>query len=265
ITFDSKVKAVKVGWGYIVAALENEIYVYRCSQQEVGLFHKIETLPNPKGLCVISDQSSTPVLACPGLKKGYVYVGNIGEKDTMFISAHNSHIACLALSRTGDLLATASSNGTVIRIFNTFDGACLQQLIRGTKRAQIYSIALSPDRLLAVSSDKGTVHIFGLDIKMWGTDTNSSNENVKTRSSLSFKEGVLSKHLISKRSFAQFHSSKKNRSVIGFGQHNTIMIFWLDGSFYRCEFDPENGGEMVQKEHLKFLDYDEGIDTQRSS
>ena len=42
-------------------------------------------------------------------------------------------------------------------------------------RADIYSIALSPNvQWLAVSSDKGTVHIFSLRVRVVGEDSQSS-------------------------------------------------------------------------------------------
>jgi len=51
------------------------------------------------------------------------------------------------------------------------------QVRRGVDRADIYSIALSPNvQWLAVSSDKGTVHIFSLRVRIVGED--ASNQNV---------------------------------------------------------------------------------------
>lgn len=42
---------------------------------------------------------------------------------------------------------------------------------RGVDKADIYSIALSPNvRWLAVSSDKGTVHIFSLRVRVVGEE-----------------------------------------------------------------------------------------------
>lgn len=46
------------------------------------------------------------------------------------------------------------------------------QVRRGVDRAEIYSIALSPNvQWLAVSSDKGTVHIFSLRVRVVGEDS----------------------------------------------------------------------------------------------
>lgn len=83
----------------------------------------------------------------------------------VFINAHNSSLAAISVSMDGKLVATASNKGTLIRIFSTADGTKLREFRRGTDPAKIYCIAFSrgenPD-WLAVSSDKGTVHVFSL-------------------------------------------------------------------------------------------------------
>ncbi|KAE9611934.1 putative transcription factor WD40-like family [Lupinus albus] len=67
------------------------------------------------------------VLACPGLQKGQVRVEHYALKRTKFIMAHDSRIACFALTQDGGLLATASNKGTLVRVFNTLDGSLLQE------------------------------------------------------------------------------------------------------------------------------------------
>ncbi|XP_022869581.1 autophagy-related protein 18c-like, partial [Olea europaea var. sylvestris] len=104
----------------------------------------------------------------------------------------------------------------------------LLQVRRGVDRADIYSIALSPNvQWLAVSSDKGTVHIFSLRVRVVGDDLStevtgvncsaldhqsssnsldglvSPNTGANPSSSLSFLKGVLPKYFSSEWSFAQ--------------------------------------------------------------
>ncbi|XP_072958768.1 autophagy-related protein 18c-like isoform X2 [Typha angustifolia] len=174
--FRSDVRAVKLRRDRIVIILEHKIYVYNFT--DLKLLHQIETLANPRGLCCLSHHSNASVLACPGLNRGQVRVEHFGLKVTKFISAHDSHIACITLTMDGLLLATASTKGTLIRIFNTMDGTRLQEVRRGLDRADIYSIALSPNvQWLAVSSDKGTVHIFSLRVRVAGEDS-STNQSI---------------------------------------------------------------------------------------
>ena len=59
------------------------------------------------------------------------------------------------------MLATASDKGTLIRIFSTEDGSPLQEVRRGSDKAEIFSIAFDKNsNWIACSSDKGTIHIF---------------------------------------------------------------------------------------------------------
>lgn len=124
--FRSEVRAVKLRRDRIVVVLEHKIYVYNF--MDLKLLHQIETLANPRGLCCLSHHSNTSVLACPGLQRGHVRIEHFGLNMTKLINAHDSHIACLTLTMDGLLLATASTKGTLIRIFNTMDGTRLQEV-----------------------------------------------------------------------------------------------------------------------------------------
>lgn len=275
-SFRSEVRAVKLRRDRIVVVLEHKIYVY--DFMDLKLLHQIETLANPRGLCCLSHHSNTSVLACPGLQRGQVRIEHFGLNMLKLINAHDAHLACFTLTMDGLLLATASTKGTLIRIFNTMDGSRLQEVRRGVDRADIYSIALSPNvQWLAVSSDKGTVHLFSLRVRVVGEDSikhshasslfyqNSSssldalispNTGANPGSSLSFMKGVLPKYFSSEWSFAQFHLPEDNQFIAAFGSQNTVIIVGMDGSFYRCSFDAVNGGEMLQQEYVRFLKTD---------
>ncbi|KAL5671107.1 hypothetical protein ACJX0J_015413, partial [Zea mays] len=126
---------------------------------------------------------------------------------------------------------------------------------RGLDRAEIYSIAVSPNvQWLAVSSDKGTVHIFSLRVRVAGEDASNeqrtaesprmdhqsssssidpliqANTGSNASSSLSFMRGILPKYFSSEWSFAQFHLPEVTRYIVAFGAQNTVMMVGLDGS-----------------------------------
>ncbi|XP_073035881.1 autophagy-related protein 18d-like [Primulina eburnea] len=273
-SFRSEVRAVKLRRDRVVVVLEHKIYVYNF--MDLKLLHQIETLANPRGICCLSHHLNTSVLACPGLRRGQVRVEHFGLNMTKLINAHDSKISCLTLTMDGLLLATASLRGTLIRIFNTMDGTRLQEVRRGVDKADIYSIALSPNaQWLAVSSDKGTVHLFSLRVRVVGEDSsidspastdffsqNSSNSldplispstGANPGSSLSFMKGVLPKYFSSEWSFAQLHLQECTQFIAAFGSQNSVVIVGMDGSFHRCSFDPANGGLMVQQECIRFL------------
>ncbi|KAK9086455.1 hypothetical protein Syun_028849 [Stephania yunnanensis] len=260
LSFRSEVRAVRLRRDRIIVVLDQKIYVYNFS--DLKLIHQIETFANPKGLCEVSQGAESFVLVCPGLQKGQVRVEHYASKKTKFILAHGSRIACFALTQDGKVLATASTKGTLVRIYSTSDGNLLQEVRRGADRAEIYSLAFSPTtQWLAVSSDKGTVHVFSLKVNSGSAGNDNSHSAASdanhavspTSSSLSFIKGVLPKYFSSEWSVAQFRLPEGCQYIVAFGhQKNTVVILGMDGSFYRCQFDPVSGGEMTQLEFFNF-------------
>ncbi|CAL9237316.1 unnamed protein product [Arabidopsis halleri] len=256
LSFRSDVRSVRLRRDRIIVVLEQKIFVYNFA--DLKLMHQIETIANPKGLCAVSQGAGSLVLVCPGLQKGQVRVEHYASKRTKFIMAHDSRIACFALTQDAHLLATASSKGTLLRVFNTADGTLLQEVRRGADRAEIYSLAFSSDaQWLAVSSDKGTVHVFGLKINSGSQVKDTSRmapDATHAASSLSLLRGVLPKYFSSEWSVAQFRLVEGSQYIVAFGhEKNTVVILGMDGSFYKCQFDPVHGGEMSQLEYHNCL------------
>lgn len=79
------------------------------------------------------------------------------------IAAHTTALTTLSLPPSGRLLATTSSRGTLVRVWDALSGKQVKEFRRGTDKADIYGVAFRPDeRELCVWSDKGTVHVFTL-------------------------------------------------------------------------------------------------------
>ncbi|XP_024966777.1 autophagy-related protein 18a-like [Cynara cardunculus var. scolymus] len=256
LSFRSEVRGVRLRRDRIVVVLEQKIFVYNFT--DLMLLHQIETFGNPKGLCEVSQGSGNFVLVCLGLRKGQVRVEHYASKRTKFILAHDSRIACFTLAQDGNMLATASNKGTLVRIFNTHDGTLLHEVRRGADRAEIYSLAFSSmAEWLAVSSDKGTIHVFSLTTM----DNQDHNAAVSPSSSpRALIKGVMPKYFSSVWSLAQFRLVEGYQYIAAFGhQKNTVVILGLDGSFYRCKFDPKTGGEMRQLEYHNFAKPDDSF------
>ncbi|KAJ6305913.1 hypothetical protein OIU78_021278 [Salix suchowensis] len=118
------------------------------------------------------------------------------------------------------------------------DGTLLQEVRRGADRADIYSLAFSSDaQFLAVSSDKGTVHIFSLQVDSGSLASLSNDrchnpsEQIHSRlSSLSIFKGVLPKYFSSEWSVARFRLPEGLQYFVGFGhQKNNVIIIGMDG------------------------------------
>jgi WD40 repeat protein len=252
LEFRSDVKGVKLRRDKIVVALENKVYVYNFA--DLQLVHQIETTANPKGLIALCPDSNNTVLACPGLKPGYVHLRLNDINKSTPIKAHDNPLSCLALNLDGTRLATASEQGTVIRIWDTSTGEQVGKLRRGKDKAEVNCISFSSDsEWLCVSSDRGTVHIFNL-ANNGGTDSAKAQ-----KSRLSFMGGLgllpssLDDYVGSDFSFAQLHLTVP-RSICSFGQaNNLIIVIGQDGTFYRYAYDSEQGGEGKREDHILFL------------
>jgi autophagy-related protein 18 len=69
----------------------------------------------------------------------------------------------MVLNNEGNLLATASDKGTIIRVFSLPDAHKLYQFRRGSMPARIFSMSFNTtSTLLCVSSATDTIHIFKL-------------------------------------------------------------------------------------------------------
>jgi len=248
---------VKLRRDRVVVVLEHKIYVYNFA--DLKLVDHIETTQNTKGLCALCPYTDNNVLVCPGMQKGHVRVELYTLKKTTLIAAHETTLACFALSHDGTKLATASEKGTLIRIFDTLTGQMLQELRRGADRADIYSISFHASSLwLAVSSDKGTIHVFSLRPNQKKPEEKDIEKDAPkdnpTSSFPSFMKTILPKYFRSEWSFAQFRVPD-TRTIVAFGsEKNSIIVVSVDGLFYKAVFDPSKPGMECQKElHVDFL------------
>lgn len=266
LSFRSEVKAVKLRRDRVVVVLEHKIYVYNFAN--LKLVDHIETINNPKGLCALCPSPQNNVLVCPGLQQGHVRVELYDLKKTSLIPAHEGPLGAFALNFHGTRLATASKKGTLIRIFDTSNGQGLQEMRRGIDQALIYSICFSShSRWLAVSSDKGTVHVFKLKKNVSDDDDDEEEappvQEVKKEanpsSSLSML-GSMVPYFRSEWSWAQFRVLDV-RTIVAFGNsENVLIVVSADGTFYRATFDPDNPGDCDKEKELTFYGNPPGYD-----
>jgi WD40 repeat protein len=265
LSFRSEVKSVKLRRDRVVVVLEHKVYVYNIA--DLKLVDHIETTSNPKGMCCLCPYNSNTVLVCPGLQRGHVRVELYDHKKTSLIPAHETNLACIALNFEGTRLATASEKGTLVRIFDTASAQLLQEVRRGADRAEIYSICFNhTSQWLALSSDKGTIHVFAL-VNKNPVEPSAEDDPNKTAGAapdekqsqgaaaygLSLIKGILPKFITGERSFAQYRVPGSH-TIVAFGtEKNSLIVVSADGTFYKALFDPEKGGECVQESYAKFV------------
>ncbi|KAK3331250.1 WD40-repeat-containing domain protein [Apodospora peruviana] len=142
----------------VVLVLQNSVRMYKFAKQPT-LLSAYETANNAWGLCCLKHDK----LVFPGRTTGHVQLVDVPTGNVSIIPAHSSALRAIQLSKDGDLLATASETGTLIRVFSTGNCARLVELRRGIDPATIFSLAFSPSGMqLACTSDKSTLHIFDI-------------------------------------------------------------------------------------------------------
>ncbi|KAI5921903.1 WD40-repeat-containing domain protein [Camillea tinctor] len=162
------VRGVQISKTRVVVVLQNSVRVYAFEKPPKPLA-KYETADNLLGLCCLTDK----YLVFPGRTSGQVQVVQLATDSVSIIPAHSSSLRALQLSSDGELLATASEKGTLIRVFATGSCAKVAERRRGSESATIYSLRFSPlGNMLACTSDKGSLHIF--DVPSTRRPTSSS-------------------------------------------------------------------------------------------
>ncbi len=152
----SSIRGVQLGRECVAVVLQNTVRVYSFSKPP-NLLHIYETADNHLGLCCMSDKK----LAFPGRTVGQIQLVELATGNVSIIPAHSSSLKAIQLSPDGELLASASETGTLVRVYSTANCAKLAELRRGIDPATIFSLAFSPSgTLLACTSDKSTLHIF---------------------------------------------------------------------------------------------------------
>jgi WD40 repeat protein len=108
-------------------------------------------------------------MAFPSIQEGFIQTTDISAQRTKVSSssifkAHSHSIACIVFGSTGKLIATASTHGTLIRVFD-LQGIKLHEFRRSlTSTATILSLAFSlQNNTLAVMSSTGSLHVYFLD------------------------------------------------------------------------------------------------------
>ena len=143
--------------------LEDKIFVFNF--ETLKLIEQVDTCLNPFGLCAIStaEKPIQKTIACLHQEKGSLRILNyvVDKSIETKIQAHDKEVGALTVNSEGTLIATASINGTIIKIFNAEEGELLQELRRGSGKAMITSIVFHPLlNLIACTSNRASIHLF---------------------------------------------------------------------------------------------------------
>ncbi|CRK27379.1 SVP1-like protein 2 like [Verticillium longisporum] len=226
-----------LGQRHVVIVLQDSIRLHTFNKKP-EFVTQYETTYNPLGLCCMSDR----LLALPGNTSGHVQLVDRAIKTVNIIPAHNSALRALQMSRDGELLATASDKGTLIRIWSTKTRARVAELRRGVDPSTIFHLAFNPSgTMLACTSDKSTLHIFDVphpNLNM--APASDQDGESSTSKDDKGKWGFLGKVPFMPRVFSDTYSfasamfesredlvssmSKPQQGVIGWIDDNTVVV-----------------------------------------
>ncbi|GAB4838162.1 Autophagy- protein 18b [Ancistrocladus abbreviatus] len=185
LNFLTSVLAVRLNKSRLVVILQDKTFIYDIDS--LAILSTLDTVPNSKGLCAFSHSLDGCFLALPAsTTRGSVLVYNVMELHSHCeIEAHHSPLAAMVLSMDGACLATASEQGTIIRVHSISDGTKSYSLRRGTMPSTIFSLSFGPSvqlpDILAATSSSGSLHIFMLETAV----------NQRNRRSSSFLGSVM--------------------------------------------------------------------------
>lgn len=174
LRFSSYITAVKIKMKKIYVVLEQKLFVL-----DIDTFEKVatyDTFRNEKGIFSVSGCLDYDTFAFASVNSGEVELKSEKLSQSPTIKAHDTPIAAIALNIEGTLLATCSEKGTLVRIYNTETGKMEKEFRRGRDSAVINNLSFNTNStLLAVSSNKGTVHIFAV-----GSEDEQQKQNKKS-------------------------------------------------------------------------------------
>lgn len=310
LTFPTAVLSIKLNRKRLVVVLVDQIYIYDISCMK--LLHTIETSPNENALCDLSStDDSILIYPAPGPNVASPFSGHdvsrgsppdgTSEAGTVvlfdalniaplnIVKAHKTELASISLNSNGTLFATASTKGTIIRIFNTITGNKIHEFRRGSYSALIHKLTFNLNSsLIVATSDTETIHIFRLlpeedltndlnkddeaqDENNEGEDdaddteeriiprSVNSSSKVEPRRHASITDRIyqnlpknISSILEPQRDFAflRIPNQQKTKNVIGFSGKN-VLVGSSDGSLY-VNTIPDKGGECILVKQYAF-------------
>ena len=137
-------------------------------------------------------------------EEGVVTIIKFDEDYIKQINAHQHEIDILQVSNDGEYLITASTKGTLIRIYDINSGELMQEVRRGCDPVKILDLSLSNDNsVLLVSSVKGTLHMYNTGLNEDCEIKNQSWDNY----GMKYIRNVLPDYFNSQWSFTQIYLS----------------------------------------------------------
>ena len=237
LEYETPVRAVKLKRDIIVVVTEKSVCVY--DFRNLNLRQSFNTCLNPKGLIAVST-SDKKVIAYPSVEEGKVVVVNLENGTSVTIEAHKHDMAAMCLSPEANLLVTASSEGTLFRVWDTTSGEKVGEFRRGKAAADIYTVNFSQDsKFIVTNSNRGTIHVYSL--AQGGDALNKESKFSKFVPGFSGVYSCCDTSIPPEIYTACFFGWQNSPTV-------SIMAITIQGKFYKYTMKTEKGKVSLVKE-----------------
>lgn len=174
LQFPSEISSVKMNHRRAVVLLRQKVHIFDLKTMKVlHVIDRSDQAPGlDPGLCSLCCDPERGLLAAPLVAGSQgasleARAGLVGVVDTYTLQplgavlAHRTPVRAMRLNPTGQLLATASARGTVLRLWAVPSFTMLCSFRRGANECCIHGLAFATDSLhLMAAAANGTVHIF---------------------------------------------------------------------------------------------------------
>ena len=162
LKFTTTIINIKLKKDLLFVVCQKRIYVFDFNTYES--IDTIDTGDNKNELIAINAALDYTVLAYPSQKgANKISIKDYTDRQIVTFTPQEDSVSKMSINNTGTLIVTANEAGTIIRIHNCKDGVFLQEFKRGHEKAKINYICFDNDsKLMAVSSSRGTIHIFSM-------------------------------------------------------------------------------------------------------
>ena len=223
--------------------------------EKYKLLETIETFKNEVGCIGLNTDPNSTVMGYPISPEGFIKVKFYEKSQELEINAHNALINCIGINSDGSLVATASNNGHIIRVFCISNGQFIEEFRRGKEKCSINSISFDDySNWMGVCSDTGIVHIFSMG-SVWEKVAETGGERTKlppNQITLPKNDSSIFKNMFkmsnADKSFAKV-KIEDQQAICAIYNNNSIIAITSTGKYYLAQINPQKGGVLAVTQH----------------
>ena len=162
IKFKTPIINIKLKKDLLFIICKRKIYIFDFNTYEI--IEIISTFDNQKGLFAINNSPDFTVYAYPSKKDlKNITIACLNPKKNIAIKDHDDNVSFMAINYDGTLLATSDEKGILIKIYSCNYGDLIKKFKRGSSKVDdIYICFDNKTKFMAVTSNKGTIHVFSM-------------------------------------------------------------------------------------------------------